>query len=216
MKAHTKENLESIDPHEALQYLKEGNYRFVNNLKVNRNLLQQVEETNDEQHPFAVIVSCMDSRTSTEHIFDQGIGDIFSIRNAGNVINTDVLGSLEYACKVVGSKLILVLGHTHCGAINGACKHYELGHLTELLHKIHPAMEKVGKDNPNDDKEHEDYINKVAHENVIHSIDEILAKSLVLRELIDQGRIGITGGFYDVKTGEVEFFDEIIYNSPKV
>lgn len=212
MRAHSKESLEKITPKECLKILKEGNYRFVNNLKVNRNLMQQVEETIEGQHPFAVVVSCMDSRTSTEHIFDQGIGDIFSIRNAGNVINTDVLGSLEYACKVVGSKLILVLGHSHCGAIDGACKHYELGHLTGLLHKIHPAMERVGKDTPNDELKHEDYVNKVSHENVIHSIDDILEKSEVLRKLVDDGNIGITGGFYDVTTGEVEFFDEIIQN----
>ncbi|WP_317126956.1 carbonic anhydrase [Apibacter raozihei] len=208
-------NLDDITPHQALQYLKDGNFRFVNNYKVNRNLIQQVEETQAGQNPFAVTVSCMDSRTSVEHIFDQGIGDIFSIRNAGNVINNDVLGSLEYACKVVGSKLILVLGHSHCGAIKGACKHYELGHLTGLLHKIHPAMNKVDKNILDNDNHHDDYVNKVGHENVIHSIDEILRRSPILKDLVDQGKIGITGGFYDVKTGKVEFFDEIVYNSPK-
>lgn len=129
-----------MTPLSALDSLKEGNSRFMNNLKVNRNLLQQVNETSDGQWPFAVIVSCIDSRTSAELIFDQGLGDVFSIRVAGNVINTDVVGSIEYACKLAGSKLVVILGHTQCGAIKGACDHIELGNLTELLSKIQPAV----------------------------------------------------------------------------
>jgi len=140
MKAHSLDTQASITPAKALTFLKEGNLRFINNLKVNRDLLQQANETRDGQWPFAVILSCIDSRTSTELIFDQGLGDIFSIRIAGNVINTDIMGSLEFACKVAGSRLIVVLGHTNCGAIKGACDHVEMGNLTELLSKIQPAV----------------------------------------------------------------------------
>ena len=140
MKAHSLETQSSITPAKALEFLKAGNQRFVSNLKVNRNLLQQANETRDGQWPFAVILSCIDSRTSAELIFDQGLGDVFSIRIAGNVVNTDIMGSLEFACKIAGSKLIVVLGHTNCGAIKGACDHVEMGNLTELLSKIQPAV----------------------------------------------------------------------------
>ncbi|HEX8675896.1 MAG TPA: carbonic anhydrase, partial [Segetibacter sp.] len=128
MRTLTKEMQEKITPQQALEILKEGNKRFVHNLKVNRNLLEQVNETRDGQWPFAVILSCIDSRTSAELIFDQGLGDIFSVRIAGNVINEDILGSMEFACKIAGSKFIMVLGHTKCGAIKGACDNIEIGH----------------------------------------------------------------------------------------
>src|SRR6218665_4121854 len=140
MKTLTKEDQEAITPEMALNLLNEGNKRFVSNLKINRNLLQQANETSDGQHPFAVILSCIDSRTSAELIFDQGLGDIFSVRIAGNIINEDILGSMEFACKVAGAKFIVVLGHSKCGAIKGACDHVELGHLSGLLHKIQPAI----------------------------------------------------------------------------
>src|SRR5688500_14495 len=140
MRTLTKDLQEKITPQQALDILKEGNKRFIQNLKVNRNLLEQVNETREGQWPFAVILSCIDSRTSSELIFDQGLGDIFSIRIAGNIVNTDIIGSVEYACKVAGSKLIVVLGHTQCGAIKGACDHLEMGNLTELLSKIQPAV----------------------------------------------------------------------------
>ena len=140
MKTHTLETQATITPVRALEILKEGNARFVNNLRINRNLLQQANETRDGQWPFATIVSCIDSRTSSELIFDQGLGDIFSVRIAGNVVNTDIIGSIEFACKVAGSKLIVVLGHSKCGAVKGACDHVEMGNLTELLAKIQPAV----------------------------------------------------------------------------
>ena len=139
MRTHNKESQSIITPAIALQILKEGNQRFVNNLKYNRNLLQQVNETRDGQWPFAVILSCIDSRTSAELIFDQGLGDIFSVRIAGNITNEDILGSMEFACKVAGSKLIVVLGHTKCGAVKGACDHVEMGNLTALLSKLQPG-----------------------------------------------------------------------------
>src|SRR5687767_14028047 len=141
MRTLTPEMQAAITPAKALELLKEGNNRFINNLKINRNLLQQANETSENQYPFAVVLSCIDCRTSAELIFDQGLGDIFSIRIAGNVINEDILGSMEFACKVAGSKFILVLGHKKCGAIKGACDHVELGNLSTLLHKIEPAME---------------------------------------------------------------------------
>src|SRR5688572_5813140 len=141
MKAVTKETQSTITPAAALEKLKEGNTRFMNNLKANRDLLQQANETQEGQWPFATILSCIDSRTSAELIFDQGLGDIFSIRIAGNILNDDILGSMEFACKVAGSKLILVLGHSRCGAISGACNGVELGHLSRLLHKVQPAID---------------------------------------------------------------------------
>jgi len=140
MKTLTKETQQAITPAFALELLKKGNDRFVQNLKINRNLLQQASETSDGQHPFAVILSCIDSRTSAELIFDQGLGDIFSVRIAGNIVNEDILGSMEFGCKVAGAKIIVVLGHTKCGAVKGACDHVEMGHLTGLLSKITPAV----------------------------------------------------------------------------
>src|SRR5688572_18126545 len=139
MKTLTKEMQMSLTPVKAIDLLKEGNKRFVNNLKVNRNLLQQVNETSGGQYPLAVVLSCIDSRTSAELIFDQGLGDIFSVRIAGNILNEDILGSMEFATNVVGTKIIMVLGHTKCGAIVGACNHVEMGNLTTLLKKIEPA-----------------------------------------------------------------------------
>ena len=140
MKAHNKETQAQMTPRKALQFLQEGIDRFINNLKANRNLLEQVNETRNGQWPFATILSCIDSRTSAELIFDQGLGDVFSVRIAGNIVNTDILGSMEFACKVAGSKLIVVLGHSKCGAVKGACDHVEMGNLTELLSKIQPAV----------------------------------------------------------------------------
>src|SRR5215207_11155600 len=141
MKTNTKETQATATPERALRFLREGNYRFLNNLKTNRNLLQQVNETSNGQFPFAVILSCIDSRTSAELIFDQGLGDIFSIRIAGNILNEDILGSMEFGCKVAGAKIIVVLGHTKCGAVKGACDHVEMGNLTSLLTKIRPAVD---------------------------------------------------------------------------
>src|SRR5690606_32622573 len=143
MRLHNIEDQKSITPSLALSFLKEGNQRFVNNLKANRNLLEQVNETKNGQFPFATILSCIDSRTSAELIFDQGLGDIFSVRIAGNVISEDVIGSMEFACKLAGSKLIVVLGHSKCGAITGACEEVKLGHLTNLLEKVSPSIDYI-------------------------------------------------------------------------
>lgn len=210
MKAQTLETQSSITPEKALQILKEGNQRFVSNLKASRNLLQQVNETREGQWPFAVILSCIDSRTSAELIFDQGLGDIFSIRIAGNIVNTDIIGSIEFACKVAGSKLIVVLGHSKCGAIKGACDHVEMGNLTELLAKIQPA---VYQETQTGDKDHRNSVNEVFVENVAglnvkRSVKNIIERSFILEEMISNNEIGIIGAKHDIETGAVEFYTE--------
>lgn len=208
MRTHSKETQSSLTPEMAFEILKEGNQRFVNNLKANRNLLQQVNETSSGQFPFATILSCMDSRTSAELIFDQGLGDIFSIRIAGNVLNEDILGSMEFATKVVGTKIILVLGHTKCGAIVGACNHVELGNLTKLLEKITPAID--GETSTTSDRtgSNESFVNHVTENNVHLTIAKIKQDSPIIAELEQAGVIKIAGGLYDVETGKVTFYEE--------
>nr|WP_283414570.1 carbonic anhydrase family protein [Algoriphagus winogradskyi] len=205
MKVHTAETQATITPAKALEILKEGNQRFINNLKINRNLLEQVNETKDGQFPFAVVLSCIDSRTSAELIFDQGLGDIFSIRIAGNIINNDILGSMEFACKLAGSKLIVVLGHSKCGAIKGACAGVKTGNLTGLLEKINPAIDEVKNEMPDTDQTDPEFINAVEKQNVICMMDTIIKESPVLKELFESGEIGMVGSYYDVETGEVSF-----------
>lgn len=208
MRTHTKEFQQNLTPADAFEVLKEGNQRFINNLKINRNLLQQMDETANGQYPWAVILSCMDSRTSVEHIFDQGIGDIFSIRIAGNVVNDDIVGSMEYACSVAGSKLVVVLGHTRCGAIKGACDHVEMGNLTGLLEKVKPAMEKTASAAKDISKEA--YAEIVAEANVLESMDLILEKSEILRNMFAEGKIGIVGGIYNLENGTVNFIRKML------
>lgn len=208
MKTLTKEMQAAITPAMALELLKDGNKRFVNNLKVNRNLLEQANETSDGQHPFAVILSCIDSRTSVELVFDQGLGDVFSIRIAGNILNEDILGSMEFGCKVAGAKIIVVLGHSKCGAIKGACDHVEMGNLTALLSKIQPAIydEKTVTEQRNSDNS--DFVEKVATINVKRTVHAIMERSPILKEMIEAGAIGIVGGSHDITTGEVRFYDD--------
>jgi carbonic anhydrase len=210
MRTLTKETQEKITPQQALEILKEGNKRFVHNLKVNRNLLEQVNETRNGQWPFAVILSCIDSRTSAELVFDQGLGDIFSIRIAGNIINEDILGSMEFACKVAGSKFILVLGHTKCGAIKGACDQVRMGHLSTLLSKIGPAIneERITKENRTSGNE--TFVENVAEINVKRNVQEILNRSGILREMVKEGKIGLAGAMYEVGSGKVEMYDDTI------
>lgn len=208
MKTNTKETQATTTPEKALQFLREGNYRFLNNLKTNRNLLQQVNETRDGQFPFAVILSCIDSRTSAELVFDQGLGDIFSIRIAGNVVNEDILGSMEFACKVAGSKLIVVLGHTKCGAIKGACDDVQLGNLSTLLNKIQPSVyfEKTVAEDRN--STNAEFVEKVAKIQVKKSVESIVERSVVLREMIENKEVGLIGAIYDVETGEADFLED--------
>lgn len=205
MRTQTKETQASLTPQEVVTILTEGNKRFTSNLKANRDLLQQVKETSKGQHPYAIVLSCIDSRTSSELVFDLGMGDIFNARIAGNIVNEDILGSMEFACKVAGSKLIVVLGHTKCGAVKGACDHVELGNLTGLVKKIEPAVNAVETDGARNSSNAE-FVEKVAVENVYRAINEIQEKSPILKEMIENGEIGIIGGMYDVETGNVEFY----------
>jgi carbonic anhydrase len=205
MKTLTKEMQTSISPSMALDLLKEGNKRFVNNLKINRNLLQQANETSDGQHPFAVILSCIDSRTSAELIFDQGLGDIFSVRIAGNIVNEDILGSMEFGCKVAGAKIIVVLGHTKCGAVKGACDNVALGNLTTLISKIKPAVENETTTKENRNSGNADFVENVAALNVHLSVKNILLKSPIIAEMVKNDEITIVGGIHDITTGLVTF-----------
>jgi carbonic anhydrase len=207
MKTLTKEMQNAISPSKALDLLKEGNRRFVNNLKINRNLLQQANETSDGQHPFAVILSCIDSRTSAELIFDQGLGDVFSVRIAGNIVNEDILGSMEFGCKVAGAKIIVVLGHTKCGAIKGACDNVELGNLTSLISKIKPAVDQETTTTENRTSSNANFVENVAELNVSLSVKNILLKSPIIAEMVKNDQIGIVGGVHDISTGEVKFFE---------
>lgn len=209
MKTINKETQESITPRIALNLLKEGNVRFMHNLKSNRDLLKQVNDTRDEQWPFAIILSCIDSRTSAELIFDQGLGDIFSVRIAGNIVNTDILGSMEFACKIAGSKLIVVLGHTKCGAVRGACDHVEMGNLTELLSKIQPAVYQE-KDTMSDrNSENSVFVENVAAINVKRSVRNIIERSFILEQMIEKGEIGVVGAMHNIETGKVEFYEDV-------
>ncbi len=207
MRTQTKEIQTTLTPHKAFEILAEGNERFINNLRLNRNLLQQVNETSEGQYPFAIVLSCIDSRTSAELIFDQGLGDIFSVRVAGNVLNEDVLGSMEFACQVAGSKLIVVLGHTRCGAVKGACNHVELGHLTGLLGKIGAAIRDV-EDAGGRHLAPDAFVEQVAVENTRNQMRAVLDRSPILEHLFREGRVGLVGGIYAVETGEVTFFEQ--------
>jgi carbonic anhydrase len=219
MKVHTEIKAPNeLTPNEALEILKEGNFRFLNNLSRNRNLLELVNETKDSQWPFAAILSCMDSRTSAELIFDQGLGDIFSVRIAGNITSENIAGSLEYATAVAGSKLILVLGHTNCGAIKGACDNVKLGNLTVLIDKILPSVAEERTFKEDRTSNNAQFVNAVAEINVKHTVKEILRSSPTIRDLVEKGEIGIASAMYDISTGKVTFHEEeaVIFHKDKM
>ena len=209
MKAHTKETQANITPSKALDLLKEGNKRFQNNLKADRDLIDQVKDTSKGQFPYATVLSCIDSRVSSELIFDQGIGDIFSARVAGNFVNEDILGSMEFACKLAGTKLILVLGHTACGAIKGACDDAKMGNLTKLISKLKPAVEAITE--PSDvslrNSANSAFVDSVAKMNVKLTSENIRNESEVLKQMEDDNEIIIIGGMYNIANGEVDFFE---------
>jgi carbonic anhydrase len=192
----------------ALAFLREGNERFRANLRVGRDLLQQVNETREGQFPFAVILSCIDSRTSAELIFDQGLGDIFSIRIAGSVVNDDILGSMEFACKVAGARVVVVLGHTQCGAIKGACDHVQLGNLTTLLNKIQPSVYAERNEKVDRSSKNTAFVERVSEIQVRRSVNLIIEQSVVLRELIEQRAVALIGASYSIESGSVEFFED--------
>ena len=207
MITQTKETQSALNPTTAIQLLKEGNERFVAKKMADRDLIAQVKQTTSGQYPFATILSCIDSRVSAELVFDQGVGDIFSARVAGNIVNEDMLGSMEFACKLAGTKVIVVLGHTACGAVKGACDNAQMGNLTELLSKIMPAVEAVIE--PTDALERNsknlDFVNAVAEKNVQLTMDNIRTRSAVLKEMEDNGEIAIVGAMYDIADGMVHF-----------
>ncbi|HYJ38733.1 MAG TPA: carbonic anhydrase [Chitinophagaceae bacterium] len=205
MRKHSKEFLENLTPSKGFQLLVEGNERFINNLKSDHDHLEMINETREGQFPFAVILSCMDSRTSAELIFDQGLGDLFSIRVAGNVVNNDILASLEYAVKYVGSKVLMVLGHTECGAIKSAKEGVIDGHITDLLKRIQPS---ISKSLLRDDKDHL-FDDNVAYANVENSLEEILIRSHIVKDLFEKGEIGLVGGVYNIENGQVDFFKNL-------
>ena len=207
MRTFTKETQDELTPELAINLLKQGNERFVNNIKMHRNLLQQVNETSAGQFPFAAILSCIDSRTSAELIFDQGLGDILSIRIAGNILNEDILGSMEFSCKLAGSKLIVVLGHTNCGAITGACNNIVLGNITGLLNKIKPAIEMETETTTDRTDKNEAFLRNVTVNNVFITVKKVREQSSILQEMEQKGEIKIIGGVYDVDTGQVTFFE---------
>jgi len=205
MRKHSKEYLENLTPYKCYEILVEGNKRFVNNLNADHDHLEMINETREGQYPFAVILSCMDSRTSVELIFDQGLGDLFSVRVAGNIVNNDILASIEYAVKYVGSKILVVLGHTECGAIKSAKQGVKDGHITDLLKRIQPSISKAML---KDDKEHLFHDN-VAYANVENSLEEILTRSEIVKQMFEKGEIGLVGGIYNIENGEVDFFKNL-------
>lgn len=208
MNAHTKKTQDAISPKHAINLLKEGNKRFVSRLNANRDLIEQVTATSKGQYPYATILSCIDSRVSAELIFDQGIGDIFSVRIAGNFVNQDILGSMEFACKLAGTKIIMVLGHTSCGAIKGACDDVILGNLTTLLQKIKPAVKQVTTptDSALRNSGNLKFVDEVAKQNVLLTIARIKNESLILESMEDNGEIKIIGAMYNINTGIVDIY----------
>jgi carbonic anhydrase len=205
MRKHSKEYLANLTPYKCYEILVEGNERFVNNLNSDHDHLEMINETREGQYPFAVILSCMDSRTSVELVFDQGLGDLFSIRVAGNVVNNDIIASIEYAVKYVGSKLLVVLGHTECGAIKSAKAGVKDGHITELLNRIQPSISKAMLKSEKDHVFHDN----VAYANVENSLEEILTRSDIVKEMFAKGEIGLVGGMYNIENGKVDFFKNL-------
>ncbi|MEO8400181.1 MAG: carbonic anhydrase family protein [Gammaproteobacteria bacterium] len=204
----TAERQETMTPQQALQRLKDGNQRFMDGKMKRRDLLAQSNATASKQYPVVVVLNCIDSRAPTEIIFDQGVGDVFATRIAGNVQNDDVLGSMEFGTKLAGAKLIAVIGHTSCGAIRGACQQVKLGHLTGLLQKIQPAVKQAAKEEGTNDCDNAVFINQIAKDNVLLVMKQIQSRSPVMSKLIKEGKLGIVGGMQDISTGKVTFFDD--------
>ena len=210
MKAHTLETQATITPEKALEILKEGNERFVQNLKANRDLLAQVNDTRAGQWPFAVILSCIDSRTSAELIFDQGLGDIFSVRIAGNFANKDILGSMEFGCNVAGSKLVVVLGHSKCGALKGgldaaAIRDMGMENLTHLVDHFNPIIEEIIHEGEERSSKNDDLLERLNVQNVKQTIADIRSQSSTLNQMEKEGKIKIVGANYNVETGVVSW-----------
>lgn len=203
----TKESQSKMTPKSALQMLKDGNDRFLSGKTFERDLAKQIKETSKGQYPFGTILSCIDSRVSSELVFDQGIGDIFNARIAGNVVDEDVLGSLEFSTKVLGAKVILVMGHTSCGAVKGACDDVKVGNITALLGKIRPAVDATQSDNSDRTSKNDEFVEKVAKENVLLAMKNLTDRSPMLKEMVEKGELIIVGGMYDVESGKVTIYE---------
>jgi carbonic anhydrase len=201
----TKQTQAAITPQKALEMLKTGNTRFIQGKPLSRDLMQQVKATASGQFPFAVFVSCIDSRESMQLIFDQGIGDIFNARVAGNFVNDDILGSLEFACAAAGAKLVVVMGHTECGAVKGACDDVVLGNLTQTLANIKPAVAAVSGYEADRSSNNDAFVQAVTEKNVDLTVARIRERSPILRDMIESGKIKLVGALYDVHTGQVKF-----------
>lgn len=207
-KTITQEKQQKMTPKQALQRLKEGNQRFLTNKQITRDYLKQAHLSSFGQYPFAVVLNCMDSRSVPELFLDQGLADLFTLRVAGNVLNDDILGSMEFATKVVGSRLIVVLAHTSCGAVSGSCEGAKLGHLTDVLDKIQPAVQVAMKEDNSKNCADPKLIDSIAKANALHVVREIQEKSPILRDLVKSKQVGIVAGLHDIKTGKVTFFEE--------
>ena len=208
MLERNKDLRSTLSPNDVLTALKNGNQRFVKNERLPHDLLEHVNSTSTGQWPFAAILSCIDSRTSAELIFDQGIGDAFSIRIAGNIVNDDILGSLEFACKAAGAKLIVVMGHSKCGAVKGACDHVKMGNLTTLLAKIAPAVASEQATTTDRTSQNAAFVQNVADINVRQNVQAILNRSEILAEMVAKNEIAIIGAMHDIETGVVTFMDD--------
>lgn len=207
---HSKEYLQTLTPAQGFDLLVEGNKRFISNLNAHHDYLELINQTREGQYPFAVVLSCMDSRTSAELIFDQGLGDLFSIRVAGNIVNNDILASIEYAVKYVGSKVLVVLGHTECGAIKSAKDGVKDGHITDLLSRIQPSISKALLKSDDDHL----FDDNVSYANVENSLEEILTRSDIVKQMFAEGSIGLIGAVYNIATGEVDFFKNLTRVKP--
>lgn len=214
--ALTAETQGNLTPAEVIQLLKDGNARFLQNEPVERNFLRQVEQTSEGQYPMAAVLGCIDSRVPHEIVFDKGVGDIFSVRVAGNFVNTDILGSLEFATAVAGSKVVVVLGHTECGAIKGVCDGVEVGNLTSTLANLAPALYAVGHRHENISASNKALVNEVAHANVEMTVQNIVDRSPVMRELVEAGELIVIGAMHDVRTGRIEFFEDSMISAESI
>lgn len=212
MYKHPLLDRDKMSPQEAIDILVEGNHRFTNNLSAHRDLLNVVNLTKDKQHPFAAVLGCSDSRAPAELIFDQGLGDIFSVRLAGNIASDKAIGSLEFSGKYLGSKLIVVMGHTSCGAVKAACDDFRDGHIGEIINLIKPAVRREKSITENRNSSNAEFVAQVCELNVRTQIDEIMHSSEIIQDLIANKKIGIIGGVYDVATGEVKFMNDTYLN----
>ncbi|GGI76467.1 carbonic anhydrase family protein [Legionella impletisoli] len=207
-KVATESKQSQMTPKQALKRLKEGNERFLNNKLLQRNYLAQAKQSSYGQFPWVVVLNCMDSRSVPEFIFDQGLADMFTLRVAGNILNEDILGSLEFATKAAGARLIVVLGHTSCGAVRGACEGVQLGHLNHVLDQISPLVEPAKKDSGLSSCSKPELVNLIAKDNALHVAREIQQQSPIIQNLITNGQVGIVAGMHDIRTGKVTFFEE--------